>query len=245
MSGQNLPRRSIVINGQFSHNEFRNHVMYDMIYPELEETMIMEIKWRKLWHKISQVCYILTFLIISVNTVLAFLSSHYSSDLLSTMAGCVGLAAMSCDRFAHYCHGRSMNNNKKLNSNLAQIGLHFTMPDLAEGGDAPLQQTNQSNPQQSSGSTSNSSSPVTSPATSPTNSSAPTVPIVPATSTAPVLKTLQIRPSVQFPNVQFQDGNNNTASAKSQPITQPITQPSVRSTVVLSVDSDSDSDGNV
>lgn len=112
--------------------KLRRRIIENKIYPAYEKEIDEGLIWRNKWAKISSCFFTLTFLIMSVSTIVSFSAPQFPEiGIISYSAGCLGVIALISDRFAHYCSSQSTSNTKRVNMLMRSIGINDSIPDVA------------------------------------------------------------------------------------------------------------------
>ncbi|AYV80313.1 MAG: hypothetical protein Gaeavirus30_3 [Gaeavirus sp.] len=116
----------------FNSHIIRKRILDTKIYPMYMEEIDNSLKWRDIWARMSSCFFTVTFIIVSVSTIVSFSAPQFPTiHEMSYLAGCFGVLALISDRFAHYCTAQSTSNTKKVNILLKSIGINDIIPDIA------------------------------------------------------------------------------------------------------------------
>lgn len=123
----------------------RKRVIEDKLYPTYEKEINDGLIWRNRWTKISSCFFTVTFVVMATSTIISFSSPQFPDvQIISYLAGCFGVVALMCDRFAHFCNAQSSNNTKIVNMLMKSIGINDTIPDVStvSGGSVVVESLN-------------------------------------------------------------------------------------------------------
>jgi hypothetical protein len=110
----------------------RKRVIENKLYPTYEEEINDGLIWRNRWTKISSCFFTITFIVMATSTIISFSAPQFPDvHIMSYLAGCFGVFALMCDRFAHFCNVQSSNNTKIVNMLMKSIGINDTIPDIS------------------------------------------------------------------------------------------------------------------
>jgi hypothetical protein len=112
--------------------QLREYIIVKKIYPAYVKEIEEGLYWRKKWNMVGSLFFTLTFVVVSVSTIISFSVPQFPNiSYISYLAGCFGTLALMCDRFAHYCKSQSSESTKKVNILLKSIGINDSLPDVA------------------------------------------------------------------------------------------------------------------
>lgn len=111
--------------------KLRMEIITQKIYPAYKEDVDNCLFQRKMWSTMFSIFSTFTILMISASTVVSFSAPQFPNiTYISYFAGVLGVIALMCERFAHYCGSQSSVNTQKLNILLKSIGVNDEMPDI-------------------------------------------------------------------------------------------------------------------
>ena len=110
--------------------ELRSDIIINELDPELKKEINDTLVWRKLWAKLAQIFFTLTFVFMGTTALLSFASNTIATPNISYYAGLIGTIGMLNDRFAHYCSSQSSINTLRVNQLLKLVGINDDLPDI-------------------------------------------------------------------------------------------------------------------
>jgi len=114
--------------------KFNDQIFDEQVFPELKFEITYNLKMRKIWDILGNVCFTLSILLTIVGSLLAFGGNAFPNliETMSFLSGCGGSLATAFTVFSHYCNTRSSQATKKVNSILTKLGSNMTMPEMHE-----------------------------------------------------------------------------------------------------------------
>ena len=122
-----------------------NEIVQKHLYPNYIDMISVGLHDMRYWQYTSTAFCTISAIVMSVSTILSFSAPQFTNvNFVSYLAGCFGVAAICCDRFSHYCDGKSSFSLKKVNILLKSLGIKYKLPDISvlSIGDANNNQTN-------------------------------------------------------------------------------------------------------
>lgn len=108
----------------------RTKIITEYIYPSYEDEICNNLMQRKLWATMFSIFSSLTIIMICASTIVSFSVPQFPNiDYVSYLAGILGVIALMCERFAHYCSSQGSSSTQKVNVLLKSIGIHDSLPD--------------------------------------------------------------------------------------------------------------------
>lgn len=108
----------------------RKLIIEKKLYPTYENEIDDGLLWRNRWSKMASCFFTVTFIVMAASTIISFSAPQFPDiHIISYLAGCFGVVALMCDRFAHFCSMQSSNNTKRVNMLMKSIGINDTIPD--------------------------------------------------------------------------------------------------------------------
>lgn len=112
----------------------RNKVIENMIIPSYEEELTYAIRARKFWMNVSPICFLLSTVMMSASTLLAFANGDLlCSNLnvnLTYITGCIGVSAIMLKEFGSYANKQEHIRTLEVNGILDSIGVNVKLRDI-------------------------------------------------------------------------------------------------------------------
>ncbi len=110
--------------------KLRKKIILEKIYPfylEEVDSTLLQIKY---WSKTYEIFSATTAIMISATTIISFSAPQFPDiHYISYMAGILGVCALACERFTHYCSTQASASTQRTNILLESIGIKDTIPD--------------------------------------------------------------------------------------------------------------------
>ena len=131
-SDKSLDNNTMLALKKIGSKTFRTHIMTTYIRPRMQKDIEYCFVWRDKWSKISNIFFSLSEIICIIQTIMAFTASSYNMQLLSFLAGMLGVLCISFNRFGTYAKNASSESTSQLNEVLGTIGIKDEVPDLMD-----------------------------------------------------------------------------------------------------------------
>lgn len=104
--------------------QLKNYIEEELINPIIETDIEKLIKSRNMWKSTSNICETTGQVLLVGSTILTFASSVYKNiTLLSFVAGCTNVSAISLLKFSTYAANESIERSKSLNDLLVRCKI--------------------------------------------------------------------------------------------------------------------------
>lgn len=107
-----------------SSGQLKNYIEEELINPNIENDIEKLIKSKNMWKSTSNICETTGQVLLVGSTILTFASSVYKNIVvLSFIAGCTNVSAISLLKFSTYAANESVERSKSLNDLLARCKI--------------------------------------------------------------------------------------------------------------------------
>jgi len=111
--------------------KIRKEIITKKIYPFYIQEIDNYLIQRKMWSYLYSIFSTFTIILISASTIVSFSVPQFpKKNYVSYIAGILGVVALMCDRFSHYCNTQGSVSTQKINLLLNSIGINDTLPDV-------------------------------------------------------------------------------------------------------------------
>lgn len=112
--------------------QLRKKIISEKIYPFYIDEINQNLVEIKIWSTMYSIFSTLTIIMISASTIVSFSVPQFPNiHYVSYIAGILGVVALMCERFAHYCSSQSSVSTQRINLLLQSIGVNDTLPDMS------------------------------------------------------------------------------------------------------------------